>query len=85
MTPTNTLALENFLPVFLTFIAMVLLCRTLFDIDRGSGYITVLGILLVVLGGFLKASGQINWALTGDQVVWMKNSLFCCLSLVLHC
>jgi hypothetical protein len=76
MTPTIALALEDFLPVFFTLIALVFLCRIFFDIDRASGYIALLGTLLVVLGGFLKASGKINWALTGEQVVWMENSLF---------
>jgi hypothetical protein len=76
MTPTIALALEDFLPVLLTLLALLLLTRMIFSVDQRSGYAAVLGLILVVLGGTLKATSKLLWVVFGESIPWMENSLF---------
>ncbi|MFC2028986.1 hypothetical protein ACFLTX_03560 [Chloroflexota bacterium] len=76
MEPNLLLALEDFVPVLLTMLALVWLTRLAFSMNRQSGYIAVIGSLLVVLGGLLKAASKLLWVVSGEQISWMENSLF---------
>lgn len=76
MVPTMALALEDFVPVLLTLLALVWLNRMVFRMDRRSGYIAMLGLLFVVLGGLLKATSKLFWVTSGEPVAWMEDSLF---------
>ena len=76
MTPTLTIALEDFVPVFVTFFALLWLTRMIFSMDRRSGYVAAIGSLLVVLGGLFKATSKLMWVFSGELILWMENSLF---------
>lgn len=76
MTPNVALALEDFVPVFLTMVALIWLTRLVFQMNQRSGQIALIGSTLVVLGGLFKASEKLIWALSGDRVMWMNDSLF---------
>ena len=76
MTPNLALALEDFIPVFLTLFSLIWLTRMVFDMDPRSGYVSAAGALLVVSGGLLKAISKLLWATSGELIVWMENSLF---------
>jgi len=76
MTPTLTLALEDFVPVLLTFLALLWLAQMIFAMDKRSGYVATIGSLLVVLGGLFKATSKLLWVFSGELIIWMENSLF---------
>jgi len=76
MTPTLALALEDFVPVLLTFLALLWLTRMIFAMDRRAGYVAAIGSLLVVLGGLFKATSKLFWVFSGELITWMENSLF---------
>ncbi len=76
MTPTLALALEDFVPVILTFFALLWLTRMIFAMERRSGYVAAIGSILVVLGGLFKATSKLLWVFSGELIVWMENSLF---------
>jgi hypothetical protein len=76
MTPTIALALEDFAPVLLTLLALIWLNRIVYEMDRPSGHIALLGSILIVLGGLLKATSKLIWAVSGTQILWMDRSLF---------
>lgn len=76
MTPTIALAIEDFVPVLLTLVALSWLSRIVYRLHRPSGYVAGLGALLVVSGGLLKAVGKLAWALAGAPTGWLEDSLF---------
>lgn len=76
MNPTLALALEDFVPVILTFFALLWLSRMIFAMDLRSGYVAALGASLVVLGGLFKATSKLLWVFSGELIVWMEDSLF---------
>jgi len=76
MTPTIALALEDFAPVLLTLLALIWLNRIVSEMDRPSGYIALLGSILIILGGLLKATSKLIWAVADTQILWMDRSLF---------
>jgi hypothetical protein len=76
MNPTLALALEDFVPVLLTLLALSWLSSIVFQIHRPSGTIAVLGLILVVSGGFFKAAGKLIWVVYGERIAWMDESLF---------
>ena len=76
MEPTLALALEDFVPVFLTLLALFWVTRMMLAIDRRSGYVSLAGSALVILGGLFKASSKLYWVISGSLIAWMENSLF---------
>ncbi len=76
MTPTLALALEDFVPVILTSLALFWVTRMVLAIDRRSGYVALAGSVLVILGGLLKASSKLFWVFSGELIGWMEDSLF---------
>lgn len=76
MEPTLALALEDFVPVLLTLLALFWVTRMMLAIDRRSGYVSLAGSALVILGGLFKASSKLYWVISGSLIAWMENSLF---------
>ncbi len=70
------LALEDFLPVLFSALGLFILAGMIRRIDRGSGTMAYLGFALVALGGLLKASWKLVYVTSGQDVVWMADSLF---------
>lgn len=76
MTPTLALALQDFVPVFLTLLALIWITRIIFVMNHQSGLVGIIGSVLVILGGLLKAISKLLWVTSGDLILWMENSLF---------
>jgi len=76
MTPNLALALEDFVPVFLTLFALIWITRMIFNMDQRSGFVGVIGSILVILGGLFKAISKLLWVINGELILWMENSLF---------
>lgn len=75
---TLSLALFDFVPVFLTGIGFLYLARLVLSVLPAQGRIAFLGGLLVVAGGFFRATWKLLMALSHGalDVNWMEESLF---------
>jgi len=75
---TLSLALLDFVPVLLTAIGLIYIIRLVFSILPAQGRIAFLGGLLVVAGGFFRATWKLLMALShgAQDVNWMENGLF---------
>jgi hypothetical protein len=75
---TLSLALLDFVPVFLTAFGFIYLIRLAFSILPKQGRIAFIGGMLVVAGGLFKATWKLIMALSHGAVDihWMENSLF---------
>ena len=73
-----TLALLDFVPVFLTAIGFIYLIRLVFSVLPIQGRISFAGGILVVAGGFFRATWKLLMAFSHGavDVNWMENSLF---------
>lgn len=76
MKPTLALAIEDLAPVILSLLALWWLTQMAFRMHRPSGYLATVGLVLVVLGGLLKATAKLVAVTGGREVSWMANSLF---------
>lgn len=75
---TLSLALLDFVPVFLTAFGFIYLIRLAFSILPTQGRIALLGGMLVIAGGFFRATWKLLMALSHgvQDVNWMENGLF---------
>ena len=76
MQPTLALAIEDLVPVILSLLALRWLARMALRMHRPSGYLATAGLVLIVLGGVLKATAKLIAVIGGREVAWMANSLF---------
>jgi hypothetical protein len=76
MTYTLPLALEDFIPVILSALGLFIIARMVGRVHSQLGQMALLGGGLAALGGLLKASWKLIIATTGNDIVWMDNSLF---------
>ena len=76
MQPTVALAVEDYLPVLLSFLGLLWLVQMVFRMYRPAGYLAAVGLALIFAGGFLKATEKLLGATTGQGVSWMNDSLF---------
>ena len=70
------MALEDFLPVVFSAVGFFFIAKTLARKQAAVGQLAWLGVVLIVLGGFLKAAWKLWIASTGSDIVWMSQSLF---------
>lgn len=75
---TVIMALQDYLPVFLSSLGLFFLARMVTRIDQPSGRLAYLGWGLITLGGLNKATWKLIMAATSSQtnLVWLDNSLF---------
>ncbi|MFT3891092.1 MAG: hypothetical protein QM730_05615 [Anaerolineales bacterium] len=75
---TLSLALLDFVPVFLTAFGFIYLIRLTFSVLPAQGRIAFIGGVLVVAGGLFKATWKSIMSLSHGAVDihWMENSLF---------
>lgn len=75
---TLSLALLDFIPVLLTAIGLIYVVRLVFSILPVQGRIAFLGGLLIVAGGFFRATWKLLMALShgAQDINWMENGLF---------
>lgn len=70
------LALQDFMTVGFSAIALILLTRMVAQLDRELGRIALLGTLLAVAGGTLKAAGKLVLAMGGPDIPVLNLGLF---------
>jgi hypothetical protein len=75
---TLSLALLDFVPVFLTAFGFIHLIRLAFSVLPKQGRIAFLGGTLIVLGGFFKALWKLLMSLSNStiDIGWMEDGLF---------
>jgi hypothetical protein len=75
---TFSLALVDFLPVTFTAIGFFFLYKMISHVNAAQGKVAIVGAVLVVMGGLLKAIWKIIMASTGGatNIVWMDDGLF---------
>ena len=75
---TLSLALVDFLPVMFTAIGFYFLYKMISHVNAQQGKVAIVGGVLVVMGGLLKAIWKTIMASTGGQtnIVWMDDGLF---------
>ena len=73
---TLGLALEDYVPVILSIAGLYFISQMINRIDSDSGRLARIALVLIGTGGLLKASWKLIIATTGNDVVWMDNSLF---------
>lgn len=75
---TLSLALVDFLPVLFTAIGLTSIARMVTHISREHGQVAVVGAILTVTGGFLKALWKLLMAASGGTINlrWMDDGLF---------
>lgn len=72
------LAIEDFVPVLLSSLGLLILSRMMWQADKNAGTFTTIGWILVTLGGFCKALWKLIMALSASQtdITFLDNSLF---------
>ncbi len=81
MTPSIWMALQDYLPVFISVFSFFLISKTVSVFNPALKWVALTGLVLCFTGGFLKATEKVIWALTTEETLWMKYSLFICNSL----
>lgn len=73
---TVALAVFDYVPIVFTALGMYWLCTSqLFDLPV-IRRMAIMGALMIISGGLLKASWKLIVASTGEHILWMNNSLF---------
>ena len=73
---TLGLALEDYVPVILSIAGLWLIAQMIRQIRQDLGVMAITAVVLIASGGLLKASWKLIIASSGNDVVWMDNSLF---------
>lgn len=73
---TVPLALQDYMTVIFSAFGLSILTRMVYQLDRSLGRMALIGTLITVLGGTLKASGKLVLALGGPDVAWLNQGLF---------
>lgn len=73
---TISLALVDFLPVIFTAIGFYFLYRMVTHVDATQGRIFLVGAVLTVIGGFIKATWKLIIASSGTDIRWMDDGMF---------
>jgi len=76
MTPSIIMAIQDYVPVFISLFSFLLIAKTVGSFHQKLKPIALVGLLLCVTGGFLKATEKVLWAITTEETMWMKYSLF---------
>ncbi|NWF81854.1 MAG: hypothetical protein HXY37_17700 [Chloroflexi bacterium] len=73
---TVPLALQDYMTVIFSALGLAILTRMIYHLDRALGRMALIGSGLVVLGGFLKASGKLLTAAGGPDLALLHQGLF---------
>ena len=75
---TLSLALLDYLPVLFTAVGLINIARMVTHVDSQQGRLALVGTILTVSGGFLKATWKLALAVSNGStdIAWMDNSLF---------
>ncbi len=70
------LALEDYLTVIFSGIGLILLTKMVFEMDRTLGRMALIGSILTIAGGALKATGKLVLALDKPDIAFLNLGLF---------
>ncbi|MFQ3661723.1 MAG: hypothetical protein SNJ69_04925 [Chloroflexaceae bacterium] len=73
---TVPLALQDYMTVIFSALGLAILTRMVFQLNRSLGRMALVGTVLIVLGGVLKASGKLVSAAGGPDVALLHQGLF---------
>jgi len=73
---TISLALVDFLPVIFTTIGFYFLFKMVSHVDATQGKVFLIGAVLTVMGGLIKATWKLIIASTGNDFRWMDDGMF---------
>ena len=73
---TISLALVDYLPVIFTTIGFYFLYRMVAHVDGIQGKVFLVGAVLTVIGGFIKATWKLIIATSGNDIRWMDDGMF---------
>ena len=73
---TISLALVDFLPVIFTAVGFYFLCKMVTHVDGKQGKVFLVGAVLTVVGGFIKATWKLIIASSGIDIRWMDDGMF---------
>ncbi|HSG42852.1 MAG TPA: hypothetical protein VLA72_06835 [Anaerolineales bacterium] len=73
---TISLALVDFLPVIFTTIGFYFLYKMVAHVDTTQGRVFLVGAILTVIGGFIKATWKLIIASSGTDIRWMDDGMF---------
>lgn len=73
---TVPLALQDYMTVIFSALGLVILTRMIYQLNRELGRMALAGTALIVLGGFLKASGKLVSAAGGPDLALFHQGLF---------
>ncbi len=73
---TVPLALQDYMTVIFSALGLAILTRMVFLLNRSLGRMALVGTVLIVLGGALKASGKLISAAGGPDVALFHQGLF---------
>jgi hypothetical protein len=73
---TVPLALQDYMTVIFSAFGLSLLTRMTWQMDAKLGRMALIGLLLAVTGGTLKASSKLIIAMGGPDLPWMSQALF---------
>ena len=73
---TVPLALQDYMTVIFSALGLAILTRMVFLLNRSLGRMALVGTVLIVLGGVLKASGKLISAAGGPDVALFHQGLF---------
>jgi hypothetical protein len=70
------LALEDYLTVIFSAIGLILLTKMVFELDRNLGRMALIGTVLTVIGGAMKATAKLVMSMGGPEIPLMVYGLF---------
>ncbi|MCS6882034.1 MAG: hypothetical protein RMK84_07950 [Oscillochloridaceae bacterium] len=73
---TVPLALQDYMTVIFSALGLAILTRMVYQFNRELGRMALAGMALIVLGGFLKASGKLVSAAGGPDLALLHQGLF---------
>ncbi len=73
---TVPLALQDYMTVIFSALGLAILTRMVYQLNRELGRMALAGTVLIVLGGFLKASGKLVSAAGGPDLALLHQGLF---------
>jgi len=73
---TIPLAFVDFLPVIFTTIGFYFLYKMVTHVDATQGKVFLVGGVLTVMGGFIKAMWKLIIAASGNDIRWMDDGMF---------
>jgi hypothetical protein len=73
---TVPLALQDYMTPLFSTIGLIILTRMIYQLDQSLGRMAMIGTVLTVIGGFLKATHKLILASSGIDIFWMEQALF---------